>query len=131
MISGSKPPRNALPSASFGYWQATSLLLGIRFHIGAKQPWNSDSPKKNMDAYLKSVVGFSGSPVRPAYQDSHGTTVDRHGVPAFWQAAATGFVVSGVDVVRIRSAWPVISCCATCAALVGLDWLSWTLILIL
>src|SRR5215469_671297 len=103
----------------------------MRFQIGSKQPLNSFSPKKNIDTYLKSVVGLSGSPPSPAYQDSHGTTVDRHGVPAFWQAAATGFVVSGVDVVRIRSAWFEMSCCATCAARVGLDWLSWTLTLIL
>ena len=98
----------------------------------AKVPWNSFEPEEEEHGeQLKSVVGFRGSPPSPAYQDSQGTTVDRHGVPAFWQAAATGFVVSGVDVVRIRSAWPVMSCCATWAALVGFDWLSWTFMLIL
>src|SRR6266853_2808404 len=37
-----------------------------------------------------------------------------------------------IEVKRIRSAWFCwISCWATCPALVGLDWLSWTMMLIL
>ncbi len=58
--------------------------------------------------------------------------MDKHGVCSFSHAVATGLVVSGVEVVRIRSTWLwVMSCWATCAALVGLDWLSCTLMLIL
>src|ERR1700735_817627 len=111
---------------------ATSLSFLTLFHIGAKQPCNSFRPKKNMVQYLNSVVGLSGLPPRPAYQDSHGTTVDRHGMPIFSQTTATGLVVSGVDVVSIMSTlldW--ISCSATCPARVELDWLSWTTMLTL
>ncbi len=71
-------------------------------------------------------------PPRPAYQDSHGTTVDRQGARNFSHAAATGFVVSGVEVVSTMSTWSdSMSCWATWAAVVGLDWLSWTLMLTL
>ena len=77
-------------------------------------------------------VGCSGFPPRPAYQDSHGTTVDRHGVPCFSHCAATGLVVSGVDVVRMRSTlFCRASCEATWPARVGLDWLSATMMLTL
>jgi hypothetical protein len=121
-----------VPSESFGYWQATTLLVLIRFHIGAKQPWNSFRPKKNMVEYLNVVVGLCGLPPSPAYQDSHGTTVDRQGVPSFSAAAATGLVVSGVEVVRIMSTlFCRISWRATVDARFGSDWLSCTTILIL
>ena len=64
-------------------------------------------------------------PPRPAYQDSHGHTVDRQGVPSFSQATATGLVVSGVEVVRIMSTLSCrISCRATTEARLGSDWLS-------
>jgi hypothetical protein len=71
------------------------------------------------------TVGLPGLPPNPAYQDSHGTTVARHGVWNCWAAVDTGWVVSGVDVVRIRSTlfdW--ISCWASWAARSGLDWVS-------
>ncbi len=124
--------RNAVPSASLGYWQATTLLVCTRCHIGTKQPWNSLSPKKNIVQYLNEVVGLAGLPPRPPYHDSHGTTVDRHGVPSFSQAAATGLVVSGVEVVRIMSTlFCRISCLATAEARFGSDWLSWTTMLTL
>ena len=53
-------------------------------------------------------------------------------MPCFSHWAATGLVVSGVDVVRIRSTlfWSA-SSWATWPARVGLDWLSVTVILIL
>src|SRR6266571_2991443 len=103
--------------------QATVLLVWIRFHIGTKQPWNSLRPKKNNVQYLKVVVGFTGLPPRPTYQDSHGHTVDRHGVPSFSHAPATGLVVSGVEVVRIMSTlFCRIICRATAEARVGFVW---------
>jgi len=95
--------------------------------MGAKQPWNSFSPKKNTVQYVIDLIGFSGSPPRLPYHASQGTTVDRQGVRSFWQVTATGLVVSGADVVTIMSALPcVISLLATCAALAGLDLLSAT-----
>src|SRR5487761_2419364 len=65
----------------------------------------------------------------PPHQASHGHTVDRHGTPAPSHTALTGMVVSGAELVTTRStplAW--ISCVVTCAATVGLDWLSLTMI---
>src|ERR1022692_3662898 len=47
LISGSNPPRNALPSESFGYMQATVLSVLIRFHMGTNAPCNCSRPKKN------------------------------------------------------------------------------------
>src|SRR6266702_5146758 len=122
-----KPPRKALPSASFGYWQAMILLVWTRFHMGAKQPWNSLSPKKNMVVYWNFFAGCCGLPPRPAYHDSQGTTVDRQGMPCAWHTPATGLVVSGVEVVRIMSTWFCrMSWRATCEARFGSDWLSAT-----
>ena len=116
-----------MPSASFGYWQATTLSFDTRFHIGAKVPANSLRPKKNMVVNSNDLVGWTGLPPRPAYQDSQGTTVDRQGTPCAWQTPATGFVVSGVEVVRIMSTWSVrINWRATWEARLGSDWLSAT-----
>src|SRR5436190_18831753 len=124
-MSGSKPSRNAVPSESFGYMQATFLLFGIRFHMGTKQPWNSFRPKKNTVQYLITLDGFTGLPPSAAYHDSHGTTVDTQGTPCASQAIATLLVVSGVEVVRIMSAWSCrIRLRATWEARLGLDWLS-------
>src|ERR1035437_7847692 len=96
----------------------------MRFHIGAKVPANSLRPKKNMVVNWNVFVGWTGLPPRPAYQDSQGTTVDRQGTPCAWQTPATGFVVSGVEVVRIMSTWLlVISWRASCGAGWGSDWL--------
>src|SRR5215475_13662650 len=120
-----KAARNAFPSASFGYMHATTLLFGIRFHIGTKHPWNSLSPKKNSVQYWNVLVGWTGFPPSPAYQDSPGQTVDTHGTPCDCATAATGFVVSGVEVVRIMSTWLFsTSSRATCEARFGSDWLS-------
>ena len=77
MTSG-QTPRNALPSASFGNMPATTLSVGIRFHIGTKQPPNVSAPKKNIVVYLNGT-GLAGSAWRPKNQACHGTTVDRHG----------------------------------------------------
>src|SRR5215510_619869 len=96
--------RNALPSGSFGHWPATILFVGMRSHIGTKQPPNASAPKKYIVVYLNGC-GFAGSSCRAKYHACHGTTVDRHGTPAASQALATGLVVSGVELVTIMSAW--------------------------
>src|SRR4249919_2378651 len=128
-----KTARNVLPSASFGYMQATFLLAaGTRFHIGTKQPWNSFRPKKNSVAYWNVVVGSAGLPPRPAYQDSHGHTVDTQGTPCVWATTATGLVVSGVEVVSSMSTLSLrMRLRATCEARLGSDWLSATTMLTL
>src|SRR5512140_1604041 len=125
LIASGQKPRKALPSASLGNWPTTTLLVSMRFHIGSKQPPNVSAPKKNIVVYLNGL-GFFGSAWRPKYQDCQGTTVDRHGTPCASHVCATGFVVSGVDVVRTMSAPPSTSCWATCAAWFGSDWLSLT-----
>src|ERR1700691_5417917 len=104
MIDG-QPSRKAVPSASFGNISAMTLLVGMRFHMGMKHLPNSGSPKKNVTLYLYFVVGFSGLPPRPAYQDSQGTTVATHGTPWASHATATGLVVSGAELVTIMSTW--------------------------
>src|SRR6516162_4860370 len=127
-MSGMNPARNALPSASLGYWQATFLLLdGIRFHIGTKQPWNCLSPKKNKVQYWNVLVGWVGLPPRPAYQDSQGSLVARQGTPSVWATTATGLTVSGVDEVSSRSTLLLrMSWRASCDARLGSDPLSVT-----
>src|SRR5437879_2429570 len=132
-MSWVKTARNALPSASLGYMQATFLLAaGTRFHIGTKQPWNSFRPKKNMVQYANALVGLAGLPPRPPYQDSQGTTVDRQGTLWVWATTATGLVVSGVEVVSSMSTLSLrISWRATCEARLGSDWLSASSILTL
>src|SRR5215471_1229858 len=130
-MSGMNPARNALPSASLGYWQATFLLPdGSRFHSGTKQPWNSLSPKKNKVQYWNVLVGWAGLPPRPAYQDSQGSLVARQGTPSVWATTATGLTVSGVDEVSSMSTlfWRM-SCRASCEARLGSDWLSLTMML--
>jgi hypothetical protein len=75
--------------------------------------------------YWNVLAGFTGLPPRPTYHDSQGTTVDRHGTPCAWHTTATGFVISGVDVVRIMSTWLFrINWRATWEARFGSDWLS-------
>src|SRR6266487_5615861 len=105
-MRGGRTARNALPSASFGYMQATFLLLaGSRFHIGTKRSWRSCRPKKNSVQYWNFAVGLAGLPPRPAYQDSHGSLVAAQGTPWVWATTATGLTVSGVDEVISRFAW--------------------------
>src|SRR6516164_1196149 len=130
-MSGMNPARNALPSASLGYWQATFLLLdGIRFHIGTKHPWNCLSPKKNSVQYWNVLVGWVGLPPSPAYQDSQGSLVARQGTPSVWATTATGLTVSGVDEVSSRSTLLLrMSWRATWDAWLGSDWLSTSRIL--
>jgi hypothetical protein len=100
------------------------LSVVTRFHIGTKQPPNVSAPKKNMVVYLNGF-GFAGSAWRPKNQACHGTTVERHGVPWASQICATGFVVSGVEVVTIMSTffWRIRSW-ATCEARFGSDCVS-------
>src|SRR5207248_7757063 len=96
-----------------------TLLVFIRFHIGMKHSPNCCMPKKNMVVKLNPVPGL---PPRAKNQASQGTIVETQGTPLASQTSATGFVVSGVDEVRIRSAlfdW--ISSRATCDARSGLD----------
>ena len=64
-------------------------------------------------------------PPRPRNQASQGTMVPRHGTWALSHWSDTGLTVSGADVVSMMSTlfW-VISCWATWAARVSLDWLS-------
>src|SRR5499426_527350 len=128
-MSSVKTARNALPSASFGYMQATFLFgAGTRFHMGTKQPWNSFRPKKNSVTYWYDLVGLAGLPPRPAYQDSHGQTVETQGTPCVCATTATGFVVSGVEVVSSMSTLSLsMSWRATCEARLGSDWLSETM----
>src|SRR5438128_3149743 len=72
--------------------------------------------------YLK-VVDWPILPPSPRYQACHGTTVEMHGTPAASHAAETGFTVSGVDVVSMRSTfWLWIRSCATCEPTDGVDW---------
>src|SRR5215468_12021834 len=130
-MSGSKAARNALPSASFGYMQATFLFAaGTRFHMGTKQPWNSFRPKKNRVQYWNAAVGLAGLPPRPPYQDSQGSLVAKHGTPSVCPTTATGLTVSGVDEVSsmstllFRMSWR-----ASCEARLGSDWLSVTTML--
>src|SRR5262245_23944202 len=123
MIAG-QAPRKALPSASFGNIPATTLSVETRFHIGTKQPPNSATPKKNIVVKLNGL-GFFGSACRAKYHASHGTTVDTHGTPCASHTVATGLVVSGVELVTIRSAWSDrISSRATCDARFGSDCVS-------
>src|SRR5215475_7483905 len=123
--------RNALPSASFGYWRATFWELDlILFHIGTKQSLRSFRPKKNRVQYWNAVVGLPGSPPRPAYQDSQGSLVPTQGTPSVWATTATGLTVSGVDEVSsmstllLRMSWR-----ASWEARLGSDWLSVTMML--
>src|SRR5947207_5945643 len=125
MMSG-QALRKALPSSSLGNIPAMTLSVGTAFHIGTKQPPNSPTPKKNIVVYLNGL-GFLGSACRAKYHASHGTTVDTQGMPFDSQISATGFVVSGVEVVTMRSAWLCrTSSRATCDARFGSDWLSLT-----
>ena len=119
-------PRNALPSASFGNIPATCLSVWIRSHIGTKQPPNCSTPKKYIVVYVKGF-GVAGFAWRAKYHASHGTTVETHGTPLVSHTWATGLVVSGVELVRMRSAWLwLISSLATSDARLGSDWVSLT-----
>ena len=91
-------------------------------------PPNVSAPKKNIVVYLNGT-GLAGSACRPKNHACHGTTVERHGTPCASQIWATGLVVSGVEVVTIRSApsWR-ISSWATCDARPGSDCVSLTTI---
>src|SRR5579872_2705787 len=121
-----KLPRNALPSASFGYMPATTLFVFMRSHIGKKQPLNSFRPKKNMVVKLKP---WPGLPPRPKNHDSHGTIVATHGTPFASHTSATGFVTSGVEEQRTMSTLLLkISSRATCDARLGSDCVSLTTI---
>src|SRR5436190_5667315 len=118
--------RNALPSASFGYWRPTFLVLPVtRFHIGTKQLLSSVRPRKYRTQYWNVVVGLAGLPPSPEYQDSHGSLVAAQGTPSVWATTATGLTVSGVDEVSsmstllLRMSWR-----ASCEARLGSDWLS-------
>src|SRR6516225_353215 len=125
--------RNALPSASFGYWRPTFLVLpGIWFHIGTKQSLSSFRPRKYRTQYWNVVVGLAGLPPRPAYQDSHGSLVAAQGTPWVCATTATGLTVSGVDEVSSRSTLLLrISWRASCEARLGSDPLSVTTMLTL
>src|SRR5215468_5823912 len=123
--------RNALPSASFGYWRATFLgWAPILFHIGTKQSLRSFRPKKNRVQYWNVAVALVGSPPRPAYQDSQGSLVPTQGTPSVWATTATGLTVSGVDetssmsTLLLRMSWR-----ASWEARLGSDWLSVTMML--
>ena len=125
MIAG-HASRNALPSGSFGNMPPTTLFVSIRFHMGTKHPPNASTPKKNIVVNLNGT-GLAGSACRPKNHACHGTTVDRHGTPCVSHTVATGFVVSGVELVTIRSAWSCrISSRATSDARFGSDWVSFT-----
>src|SRR2546423_10335633 len=92
--------------------------------MGMKHSPNCCMPKKNMVVKLNP---WPGLPPRAKNHASQGTIVETQGIPFASQALATGFVVSGVDEVRIRSAWlDWISSRATCEARSGLDCVSLT-----
>src|SRR5215471_19621429 len=130
-MTGGRTARNALPSESFGHWQATAVLLDcIRFHIGMKQPMSCLRPKKNRVQYWNFAIGLPGLPPRPAYQDSHGSLVAAQGTPSVWATTATGLTVSGVSAVSSMSTLLLrISRRASCEARLGSDWLSVTMML--
>src|SRR5262245_5181604 len=57
----------------------------------------------------------------------HGATVEMHGTSSISHWVETGLVVSGVEATSIRSTLScTIKSLATCAARLGLDWLSLT-----
>src|SRR6266516_3394305 len=84
---------------------ATTLSVVMRFHIGTKQPRKGSAPKKNMVVYLKGFheSGLVGAAWRPMYHACQGTTVERQGTCPVSQTCATGLVVSGVELVTMRS----------------------------
>src|SRR5262245_58559208 len=117
----------ALPSESLGHITPTRLFVVTCGHRCVYARLNCSTPKQKWYVNLNGE-GWPGLAPRPKYQASHGTTVEMHGTPAASQASETGLVVSGVDVVSIRStASPVISSLATCALRCGLDWLSFSI----
>ena len=83
-------------------------------------------PKKNVALYFGPVPaappsGVIDVPVKPPQYASHGTTVDRHGTWAASHVMLTGMVVSGAELVTIRSAPPLIRPWVTCTATLGSD----------
>src|SRR6202049_1956779 len=124
LSSGPSAARMALPSASFGHITPTFLFVGTSGHRVAYARKNCCTPKQKGKVHLTGD-GWPGWAPRPKYPASHGTTVEMQGTPAASEASETGFTVSGVEVVSMRSTF----CCeirspATCAAVVGVDWLS-------
>ena len=120
--------RNALPSGSFGHLPATILLVGMRSHIGMKQPPNASTPKKYIVVYLNGC-GFLGRPAARSTTPATERRSRRTGTPGVSHTVATGLVVSGVELVTTMSAWSWrISSRATWDARLGSDWLSLTTI---
>src|SRR5277367_438428 len=105
--------------------------------MGKKHSTNSGTPKKNMlqnsgDVPTALPASPMELPVKPPHHASHGQTVERQGTPAPSHTALTGIVVSGAELVTIKSTpldW--ISSVATWPAMDGSDWLSFTMISIL
>src|ERR1019366_4007269 len=104
--------------------------------MGTKQPANCGTPKKNMALYLGPVPaaapwGVMEAPEKPPQYASQGTTVARHGTWAASQVVLTGIVVSGAELVKMRSAPPLIKPWVTWTATFGSDWVSTSVISIL
>ena len=100
--SGASVPRMALPSASLGYSTPIFLLVGSAENCEVYDVVKLPPPNEKWYVHLNGD-GAPGLAPRPKYQASHGITVDRQGTPAASHASDTGFTVSGVVVVSMRS----------------------------
>ena len=111
----------ALPSESLGHITPTFLFVVTCGHRCVYARLNCSTPKQKWYVNLNGD-GSPGLAPRPKYHASQGTTVEMHGTPAASHASETGFTVSGVEVVSIRSTPSVLMrSLATCEARCGSD----------
>src|SRR5665213_754101 len=90
-------------------------------------------PKKNVALYFGPVPvappsGEMVAPEKPPQYDSQGTTVDKQGTLYCSHVVATGMVVSGAELTRMRSTPELISSWVTCTATLPNDWVSFSVI---
>src|SRR5579871_1312936 len=87
------------------------------------------APRKYIVTNFGFSVGLSGLPPRLIYQDSHGMFAQISGVPRLSAWLATALTVSGVEDASSRSTPSCrIACLARSPAWLGLDWVSYDLI---
>ena len=138
---GANAARKALPSESFGYISATLelhlVVFWTRCHIGTNVPTNCGMPKKNIELYVGPVPvarALGGDRSRRRSRPTTpptGTTVDRQGILYCSHVVATGIVVSGAELVKIRSTPELISSWVTWTATLPSDCVSFSVISIL
>src|SRR5215469_5871739 len=85
------------------------------------------APRKYITTHLGLTVGLPGLPPRLMYQGSHGMFAQISGAPSVSAWLATALTVSGVDEASSRSTPPRMAVLARSPARVGLDWLSYDL----